>query len=207
MTVQPEPVTWQGTTRHNAVQPVTAHDGLHSATSSANATCDGLPGCRKPVTPVTISAEQAPFGCRFSCDGSGHETIARPLAARIGSSRRWVACRCLDHSARPAGRPIRFPSLPAAGHPDAIGVLTEALNRIDSVLRVRADTALRVALAPLAANGDRDEAPTHVDHAAQFDIQVGSACQRRRITTFRPQLASPQWTGHTPAVGAAVGRR
>jgi hypothetical protein len=70
------------------------------------------------------------------------------------------------------------------GHPDVITVLTGALNRLDPTF-VRAETALRVDLATaLAANGDRDEARTHADHAAQLAAQVGSARQRRRITTL-----------------------
>lgn len=169
----------------------------------------GVTGCRNPSHP-SQSVPSRPLLDVCSAVTGPVTKPSRDLGSAYRSSRRWVACRCLDHSARAAGCPIRFLSLPAAGHPDAIdaiGVLTEALNRIDSVLRARADTAFRVVLAPLTANGDRDEAPTHVDHAAQFDIQVSSARQRRRITTFRPQLASPQWTGHTPAVGAAVGRR
>jgi tetratricopeptide (TPR) repeat protein len=70
------------------------------------------------------------------------------------------------------------------GHPDAITVLTNALNQLDPTF-VRAETALHVDLATaLAANGDRDEARTHADHAAQLAAQVGSARQRRRITTL-----------------------
>jgi hypothetical protein len=68
------------------------------------------------------------------------------------------------------------------GHPDAIAVLADALNRLDPTF-VRAETALRVDLATtLAANGDRDEARTHADHADRLATQVGSARQRRRIT-------------------------
>lgn len=70
------------------------------------------------------------------------------------------------------------------GHPDATAVLTDALGRLDPTF-VRAETALRVDLATaLAANGDRDEARTHADYAAQLAIQVGSARQRRRIKTL-----------------------
>jgi hypothetical protein len=44
-------------------------------------------------------------------------------------------------------------------------------------------TALHVDLATaLAANGDRDEAHTHADHAARLAAQLGSARQRRRVT-------------------------
>jgi tetratricopeptide (TPR) repeat protein len=70
------------------------------------------------------------------------------------------------------------------GHPDAITVLTDALGRLDPTF-VRAETALRVDLATaLAANGDRDEARTHADHAARLAAQLGSARQRRRVTTL-----------------------
>jgi hypothetical protein len=77
------------------------------------------------------------------------------------------------------------------GHPDAITVLTDALNRLDPTF-VRAETALRVDLATaLAANGDQDEAHTHADHAAQLAAQVGSARQRRRITSLLPTFGHP----------------
>jgi hypothetical protein len=70
------------------------------------------------------------------------------------------------------------------GHPDAISILTDALNRLDPTF-VRAETALRVDLATaLTANGDRDEACPHAHHAAQLATQVGSARQHRRITTL-----------------------
>ncbi|MGH3846652.1 MAG: hypothetical protein ACRDS0_35320 [Pseudonocardiaceae bacterium] len=70
------------------------------------------------------------------------------------------------------------------GHPDAITVLTDALDHLDPTF-VRAETALRVDLATaLAANGDRDEARSHADHAARLAVQVGSTRQRRRIITL-----------------------
>jgi hypothetical protein len=70
------------------------------------------------------------------------------------------------------------------GDPDAIAVLTDALHRLDPSF-VRAETALRVDLATaLAAKGDRDEANTHAQHAAQLAAQVGSVRQRRRVKTL-----------------------
>jgi hypothetical protein len=70
------------------------------------------------------------------------------------------------------------------GDPDATTVLTDALARLDPSF-VRAETALRVDLATaLVANDHRDEARTHADHAARLATQVGSARQRRRITTL-----------------------
>ncbi|MGH3817712.1 MAG: hypothetical protein ACRDRE_08120, partial [Pseudonocardiaceae bacterium] len=75
-------------------------------------------------------------------------------------------------------------ALARSGHPDAITVLTDALNRLDSSF-VRAETALRVDLATaFAANGDQDEALNHADHAARLAAEVGSARHRRRITTL-----------------------
>jgi hypothetical protein len=68
------------------------------------------------------------------------------------------------------------------GDPDAITVLTDALAGLDPSF-VRAETALRVDLATAhTANGDRDEARAHADHAAQLATQIDSARQRRRIT-------------------------
>jgi hypothetical protein len=75
------------------------------------------------------------------------------------------------------------------GHPDAITVLTDALDRLDPTF-VRAETALRVDLATAhAANGDQDEARTHAHHAALLAAQVGSARQRRRISTLLPAVS------------------
>ena len=79
-------------------------------------------------------------------------------------------------------------ALARSGHPDAINVLTNALARLDPSF-VRAETALHVDLATAhAANGDRDEARTHADQATQLAAQVGSARQRRRITTLLTAL-------------------
>jgi ATP/maltotriose-dependent transcriptional regulator MalT len=70
------------------------------------------------------------------------------------------------------------------GHPDAITVLTDALNQLDPTF-VRAETALRVDLAiALMAAGDEDEARAHVGHATRLAGQIGSARQRRRMATL-----------------------
>ncbi|MGH3855295.1 MAG: hypothetical protein ACRDR6_17730 [Pseudonocardiaceae bacterium] len=70
------------------------------------------------------------------------------------------------------------------GHPDAITVLSDALDRLDPSF-VRAETALQVDLATaLAANGDQDGARDHADRAARLAAEVGSTRQRRRITSF-----------------------
>ena len=70
------------------------------------------------------------------------------------------------------------------GHPDAIAVLTDSLNRLDPSY-VRARTALHVDLATaLAARGHHDEARSHADQAVRLAAQVGSARQRRRIKTL-----------------------
>ncbi len=74
------------------------------------------------------------------------------------------------------------------GEPDAIAVLTDALNRLDPS-SVRAEARTRIALATaLAANGDRDEARTHADHATQLATQVSSARLHRRSTTLLATL-------------------
>jgi hypothetical protein len=70
------------------------------------------------------------------------------------------------------------------GHPNAITVLTDALNHLDPTF-VRAETALRVDLATaLATNGDHDKARNHANHAAHLATQVGSIRQRRRVTAL-----------------------
>jgi len=74
------------------------------------------------------------------------------------------------------------------GEPDAIAVLTDALNRLDPS-SVRAEARTRIALATaFAAHGDRDEARTHADHATQLATQVSSARLHRRSTTLLATL-------------------
>jgi tetratricopeptide (TPR) repeat protein len=74
------------------------------------------------------------------------------------------------------------------GHPDAITVLTNALNRLDPTF-VRAETALRVDLATaLAANGDQDGAHTHADRARALAGALGSNRQHRRLKTLAVSL-------------------
>ncbi|MBV9162654.1 MAG: hypothetical protein JO281_14145 [Pseudonocardiales bacterium] len=90
-------------------------------------------------------------------------------------SRPYVALDAV-HLARWRGH-----ALPRFGDPDAITILTDALDRLDRTF-VRAETALRVDLATAhVANGDHDETRSQADHAARLAAQVGSARQHRRI--------------------------
>ena len=73
-------------------------------------------------------------------------------------------------------------------HPDAVAVLTDALNRLDLSF-VRAETAVRVDLAmALAANGDREKARTHADRAHALARELGSRRQHRRVNTLAATL-------------------
>ncbi|MGH3901330.1 MAG: hypothetical protein ACRDTA_24385 [Pseudonocardiaceae bacterium] len=106
------------------------------------------------------------------------DRAAELLSSDPTNERPYVALDAV-HLARWRGH-----ALARVGDPHAIAVLTDALNRLDPSC-VRAETALRVDLATaLVANGHRDEARTHADHAARLATQVGSARQRRRITTL-----------------------
>jgi hypothetical protein len=74
------------------------------------------------------------------------------------------------------------------GHPDAIVLLTEALDRLD-VTFVRAETALRVDLATaLAASDNRHEARMHADRAQSLAQELGSKRQQRRLRTLTASL-------------------
>jgi tetratricopeptide (TPR) repeat protein len=74
------------------------------------------------------------------------------------------------------------------GHPDAITVLADALNRLDPSF-VRAETALRVDLATALAAGDnQDEARTHADRARALAGELGSKRQHRRLKTLAASL-------------------
>ncbi len=82
----------------------------------------------------------------------------------------------------------RGSALALFGHPDAITVLTDALHHLDPTF-VRTETSLQVDLATAhAANGDRDVARTHANHANQLATQVGSARLHRRSTTLLATL-------------------
>lgn len=106
------------------------------------------------------------------------DQAAERLPSELADERPYVALDSV-HLARWRGH-----ALASFGHPDATTVLTDALDQLDPSF-VRAETALRVDLATaMAANGDRDEARTHADHAARLAAQVGSARQRRRITNL-----------------------
>jgi hypothetical protein len=100
------------------------------------------------------------------------------LPSNAADERPYVALDTV-HLARWRGHALaRF------GDPHAITVLTDALNRLDPAF-VRAETALHVDLATAhAANRNRDEARDHAHHAAQLATQIGSARQRRRISTL-----------------------
>ncbi len=74
------------------------------------------------------------------------------------------------------------------GHPDAITVLTDALNRLDRSF-VRAEAALRIDLATaLAASGNQDEASEHARRAHTLAAELGSTRQRRRLQTLAASL-------------------
>jgi len=74
------------------------------------------------------------------------------------------------------------------GHPDAITVLTDALNRLDRSF-VRAEAALRIDLATaLAASGNQDEASEHAKRARTLAAELGSIRQRRRLQTLAASL-------------------
>jgi hypothetical protein len=71
------------------------------------------------------------------------------------------------------------------GHPDAITVLTHALNHLDRSF-VRAEAALRIDLATaLTASGNQDEASEHARRAQALAADLGSTRQRRRLQTLR----------------------
>ena len=74
------------------------------------------------------------------------------------------------------------------GHPDAITVLTDALNRLDRSF-VRAEAALRIDLATaLAAGGNQNKASEHARRAHTLAAELGSIRQRRRLQTLAASL-------------------
>jgi hypothetical protein len=110
------------------------------------------------------------------------DSAAELLPCDAADARPYVALDSV-HLARWRGQ-----ALAQFGEPDAIAVLTDALNRLDPS-SVRAEARTRISLATaLAAHGDRDEARTHADHATQLATQVGSARLHRRSTTLLATL-------------------
>jgi tetratricopeptide (TPR) repeat protein len=72
-------------------------------------------------------------------------------------------------------------ALARIGEPDAIDVLTSALDRIDPTF-TRAETGLRVDLATaFVAIGERDEAMRHIAQAHALATDIGSVRQQRRL--------------------------
>lgn len=70
------------------------------------------------------------------------------------------------------------------GDIDAVDVLTDALDHLDSSF-VRAETSLRVDLATaLAARGEQDDARDHAERAETLAGQLGSARQGRRLQSL-----------------------
>lgn len=145
-------------------------------------------------------------GTRHRADKAAPRTLRSWLAAAHGEALaahgdQTASLRAFDHAAHllpnnPADDqpyvaldPIhlarwRGHALAHFGHPDAITVLTNALNNLDPTF-VRAETALHIDLATAhTATGDHDVAHTHTDHATQLAAQLGSTRQRRRITNF-----------------------
>jgi len=72
-------------------------------------------------------------------------------------------------------------ALARLGEPEAIGVLSDVLDRLDPSF-TRAATALRVDLVQVfTATGEKETAATHAQHARLLAAQIGSTRQRRRL--------------------------
>lgn len=79
-------------------------------------------------------------------------------------------------------------ALARVGDPEAVGVLSSALQRLDPTF-TRAETGLRVDLATaLVARGEREQALIHIERARSLAISIGSARQRRRIAQLQGAL-------------------
>jgi hypothetical protein len=80
-------------------------------------------------------------------------------------------------------------ALAKLGNPDAVPVLSCALNQLDASF-TRAETALRVDLALALSNADEHhEARRHILEATRLTDTVGSARQRRRIRSAEWRLS------------------
>lgn len=76
-------------------------------------------------------------------------------------------------------------ALARLGDPEAVNVLTGALERLDPTF-TRAETSLRVDLAvALAATGEHDRARAHADRAGQLAVEIGSVRLQHRMRSPR----------------------
>jgi hypothetical protein len=81
-------------------------------------------------------------------------------------------------------------ALARVGEPEAIEVLTGALDRLDPTF-VRAETALRVDLATaFTAVREREQAHVHIGRAQALAADIGSARQRRRLERLKARVGS-----------------
>jgi hypothetical protein len=81
-------------------------------------------------------------------------------------------------------------ALARVGEPEAIDVLTDALDRLDPTF-VRAETALRVDLATaFVAMREREQAYVHIGRAQALAADIGSARQHRRLERLKARVGS-----------------
>ncbi|QUF07050.1 hypothetical protein KCV87_14000 [Actinosynnema pretiosum subsp. pretiosum] len=104
------------------------------------------------------------------------ERADREMESAVGNS--GAAYLVFDHTHLSRWRGS---ALARMGSPEAVGVLSDVLDRLDPTF-TRAETALRVDLVQvLAATGERGEATAHAERAELLAAQVGSTRQRRRL--------------------------
>ncbi|WP_410621469.1 hypothetical protein [Amycolatopsis sp. cmx-8-4] len=81
-------------------------------------------------------------------------------------------------------------ALARVGEPEAVDVLTDALDRLDPTF-VRAETALRVDLATaFVAMHEREQAHKHIGRAQALAADIGSARQHRRLERLKARVES-----------------
>ncbi|WP_034286952.1 hypothetical protein [Amycolatopsis benzoatilytica] len=81
-------------------------------------------------------------------------------------------------------------ALARIGEPEAVDVLTDALNRLDPTF-VRAETALRVDLATaFVAMREHEQARAHIRRAQTLAADIGSARQHRRLERLKARIES-----------------
>jgi hypothetical protein len=160
-----------------------------AATSDAVDLLDGARRRADTTAPRVLRAWlAAAHGEALAADGEHTASLhafdhAADLLPRDPTDERPYVALDTVHLARWRGH-----ALARSGHPDAITVLTNALNHLDPTF-VRAETALHVDLATaFAANGERDEARTYADQARILAGALGSHRQHRRLKTLAVSL-------------------
>lgn len=170
---------------HTIAEQAFALIDLHETSSAVDLVACARSRAETTTGPLLRSWLAAAHGEALAADGQ-HAASLRAFddahvllpTERPDRSGPYVAL-CPVHLARWRGH-----ALARVGAPEAVTVLTSALNQLDPTF-TRAETALRIDLAiALTATREQDGANSHLTRAQAIARDIGSARQQRRIKTL-----------------------